>query len=312
MHFGTVNTAQSQECRQLFNKIPVLSDLLKSQNEIAKLVRPEISKKYESELEQILLEDDFTELHFLRKGVGITYLTVLKNSNLKVIAKRYVPLKELEVAYVNSHSQEYEKEAKEHYSSAQQSIKNEFLAWNVSSKLGLDVFPFGVIRIIDGEYWWVQLYLEGTYTFADSNLRRGRSKEKVAEFMSEIQQSKWALRDSMLNYLLADVDHPGNSLYDLKEKRQFYIDAGSAFAIVLSNEVRLSREIKKVYPFMFNRDRLTATQVKADVDFFKYFVNVDVRLILPLMKQSGLEDGRIVDFELRLAKLQSQVRQLLK
>jgi len=303
---------KASQCLHLFEEKIALTDLLSSQIMRRRLSRPEVSRIYESELTSILESKELVDMQLLRKGQGLTYLAKIPKYNLKVIAKKYIPFEELLQVQVNNEIDRIKKRiAREQQ--VKQFFLNEQLAWIISRDLGLDVFPFGIIKYINGEYWWVQLYVEGAYTIGSLSLSRGQNYEKYKQLIDATSNSKWALRDAILSYLIGDADHTsGNSLFDLKEKRIFYIDAGSAFAIGIDRKASENRNLKLVEPFVFRNIKLNYQHISADIEFFKNLLLKNPKMFYENLSMHFLEDNKIEEFELRLLKLQNQVQSLLR
>lgn len=260
---------------------------------------PEISRLHEKELSNILLNEPLDDMHFLRQGVGMTYTATIKKYNLKVIAKRYRLYDEIVGDWKSEHKKE------DWDGQYLQMIRNEKIAWIVSRSLKMDVFPFGVIRTMEGKTWWIQLFV------LDSVDPEGVTKmPNPSKIFDRLNEEKWTVRSEMLTYILGDVDASSNGIMVVPELRRYYVDAGGALQIVLPRKTRKTSDIANIYPFFVYGDSLTLNHINKDRDFFRYVVHFDPRKMAREIRPLVADHERLKDIVLRLQKVQDQIQKL--
>ncbi len=236
------------------------------------IYEPEISRVYEKDITEVLLTEPLSEKRLLRRGAAETYVAEVKKYGLKVIIKSYNPF----------------------WGEDLQSLRNEAVAWVISRSLKMDIFPFGVLRRIDGRTSWVQLFVPFTVG-VDQPL-----PERVYEILNEKPSS---IRSELLTYLLGDEDFTANGLIDKTKMRRYYIDAGASFQATV--------DPKNVHPFSPYGDPFSSKHIKNDPEFYKSLVRTDPNKIVEELKPLVADHNHLTDFILKLRKVQSQIKNLL-
>lgn len=217
-----------------------------------------------------------------------------------VIIKKYASIEEVQ-KFLNP------TQILKHAVGVREQINNEMIAYMISVKLRLNNFPEGYVKEIDGEPYWIQLFIPERIKI------RGASKEQVDSMIEQLRLGKWGLRDQILAYLLGDMDHSGSqNIINLDEGKIYYIDAGAAFTLASHFPGKLiAEDLKNVYPFKFRHKVLNKSHIKEDPELFDYIAKENMEDILSEISPLISNPKHLEDLRLRLLKLQRQVRVIL-